>query len=467
MSSKRQILENIKRLIGYAALVIIVLSTSTKLMATERYLPLGDGDSIITYDGIPFDLDGPGLSVLKTGDEFGGTPEFRPIDTIDLSGYIANRIHLLEAAAFATNVPNGVTVGTIRVYYDDGGFDDIELTMGQNIAEWAYDRPENQCCLAHNKVTPAYSDLTNIDSQYDYLEHLFYVYIDTQDKPLDYLELSLHEASYTGQPDCPQACVYYHGLENWFAISIDAITLESSVEPIIIGFWGAGPKPPGRTTLGNIAMERLAVNLGLNPKKDMFVPTPAAEGRAKRKLFKILDTDNNKILSHNELRFQRIRLFGYSMGGMAALSMANDISQPGGEVGGYMLDEPIPIETLVTIDPVRPLGGNMPSVPGNVVNFQNYYQSRGGSIFRSFPIEEVILEGNLFSNLIQSRFFLGRSVDPLREVQINMDLSDKEVVVDWTDLPPESINQVIIRGNEVGHDAAPFFVLDDAFGMIE
>lgn len=233
MTSNRQILENIRRLLGYAVLVIIVLAISSKLMAAERYLPLGDGDSIITYDGIPFDLDGTDLSVLNTGSEFGGTPEFRPIDTIDLSGYIADSIHLLEAAAFATNVPNGVTVGTIKVYYDDGSFDAIELIMGLNIAEWAYDRPENQCCLAHNKVTPAYSDLTNIDSQYDYLAHLFYVYIDTQDKPLDYLELSLHEASYTGQPDCPQDCVYYHGLENWFEINIDAITIESSVEPII------------------------------------------------------------------------------------------------------------------------------------------------------------------------------------------------------------------------------------------
>jgi hypothetical protein len=158
MISKKSKSFNRKKVFGYALLLFVFLLSTSKLMAAGQYIPLGDGDSI-TYNGIPFVIFGEDLHVIKT------SSEFIPVDTIDLSGYSANKIHLLEAAAFATNVPNGVTVGKIRVYYEDGSFDAIDLIMGFNTAEWAYDRPENQCCLAHNKITPAYSELTNSGSR--------------------------------------------------------------------------------------------------------------------------------------------------------------------------------------------------------------------------------------------------------------------------------------------------------------
>ena len=187
----------------------------------EQYYPLGTG-SLHFYNEIPFKT---GLDVRVERTDF----SFIPTYSMDLSGYFARKIHAIVAAAYSVHVPNGVLVGSLTVYYEDGTSDRTDLIMGENIAEWAYDRPENQCCLAHNKVTPAFSYWTNEYSDSYYLGRQFYVSIETEDSiPIDHLELSLNESSYTGQPDCPDSCIYYHGLEDWFRIHLNAVTLENS-----------------------------------------------------------------------------------------------------------------------------------------------------------------------------------------------------------------------------------------------
>lgn len=209
--------------------IFILLSVLLKHVEAKQYITLGDDEEIIIYNEIPFSLDGVDLDVFHT------PFDFRHTESIDMSGHVSGKIHILESAAYATNIPNGVTVGTIKVYYEDGNFDSIHLIMGSNIAEWAYDRPENQCCLAHNKVPPAYSWTEGPDeySDYPYLGHIFYINIDTQEKPLAYLELSLNASSYFGQPDCPESCDFYHGLETWSGIHVDAITLERLIIKVI------------------------------------------------------------------------------------------------------------------------------------------------------------------------------------------------------------------------------------------
>jgi len=187
--------------------------------ASDQYVPIGTGTSF-SYNNIPFELDGFKLLYVKHTDD-----EFVPVETLDLSGYIANRIHIMEWAGWATNVPNGVLVGKINIFYKDGTSNGIDLIMGTNIAECAYDRPEQQCCLAHAKVPPAYSSWANFDSDYYYWAHNFYVSIDTKNKPLDHLELFLNPASYTGQPSCPDSCIQGTP-SDWFGIGINAITLQ-------------------------------------------------------------------------------------------------------------------------------------------------------------------------------------------------------------------------------------------------
>lgn len=202
-----------------AGLLILVLNTPPAVSSSTTFVPLGTGDPF-TYDGIPFKIDGVHVTVSHNAppDDLYWHP-FTEVATYNLSGYIAEKVHLIELAAWADNVPDGVVVGYVNVYYADNALTTLDLVIGENIAEWAYDRPELQPYLQHTKIPPAYSFWEDTDSAY--WGHNFYVSIDTEEKPLSYLELVLDPASYTGQQ------WYGYAPADWFGISINAITLEA------------------------------------------------------------------------------------------------------------------------------------------------------------------------------------------------------------------------------------------------
>ena len=225
MSSNGQRILAMKIILIQMLLMFIVLLSSASSETSDQYLPIGTGESY-SYNDIPFEIGGVGLDVIHSDSEY------VPVDTIDLSGYTANKIHIIEHAYNAVDIPNGTLVGKVQVFYKDGSSDSIDLIMGVNIAEWAYDRIENQCCLAHTKISPAYSWWTNQGSKDYYWGHRFYFSINTQNKPLDYLKLFLDPdpTSYFGIRVCPESCGdvpgNWVGGVDWFGIAIQAITLQ-------------------------------------------------------------------------------------------------------------------------------------------------------------------------------------------------------------------------------------------------
>lgn len=135
-----------------------------------------------TYNGIDFQVEGV---ALKANSE-------QAAASIDLEGLKANAVHVLEFAGWSTGVPDNTKVGHINVWYEDGTYETVDLIMGVNIAEWAYDRAEIQSELRHSKVAPAYSWPSTASSAYEYQGHYFYAKVDTDSsKPLDRLELVL------------------------------------------------------------------------------------------------------------------------------------------------------------------------------------------------------------------------------------------------------------------------------------
>ncbi|MFX0197478.1 MAG: hypothetical protein ACFFCW_15250 [Candidatus Hodarchaeota archaeon] len=225
-----------KKILGMASRAAMIMVTimfwlgSANLSFADQYIPLGTGNPTYSYNDIPFEIEGVWLYAKHA------EGEFVPVETIDLSGYTANKIHIMELGTHATNIPNGVVLGKISVFYEDGTSESLDLITGVNTAEWAYDRPENQCCLAHAKLPPAFSYWTNHDSDFYYFAHNFYVSIDTKNKPLDYLELFLDPSSYTGQPSCPDSCEFYIP-PDWSGIAISAITLQVKKVLLIHGIW--------------------------------------------------------------------------------------------------------------------------------------------------------------------------------------------------------------------------------------
>jgi len=211
------------RILLVAAMGIPALfGSSHNARAADGYFTLG-GNSNYVHNGIPYALGAVALNVRHTDTELVLT------DSIDLSGLIATEVHIIENAYYANNAPNGALVGRIDVHYQDGTLDSLDLIMGQNIAEWAYDRPEIQCCLYHSKVPPAYSFWTNQGSEYYYWGHQFHASIVTEAKALASLELVLGPGSY-GHPSCPESCG--GAMPDWFGIGVSAITLE--VPPVVV-----------------------------------------------------------------------------------------------------------------------------------------------------------------------------------------------------------------------------------------
>ena len=148
---------------------------------TGQSTAMGNGTAH-TCNGIEFQVEG--VSLKANADQ--------TTDSIDLEGRNAKAVHVLEFAGWSIGVPDNVKVGHINIWYEDGSYETTDLTMGVNIAEWAYDRSEIQSQLKHSKVAPAYSWPSTASSAYEYQGHYFYAMVDTDpSKPLDRLELVL------------------------------------------------------------------------------------------------------------------------------------------------------------------------------------------------------------------------------------------------------------------------------------
>jgi hypothetical protein len=144
------------------------------------------------------------------------------------------------------------------------------------------------------------------------------------------------------------------------------------------GYAGGGPAGLG---FGNEWLRNLANDAGVaTHSKVEILPEETGGPTALADLFKALDTNHNKTIQPSEIRAATVRVVGYSLGGIEAANFTRSLDAVGKRVQGYKLDAAIPIETLVTIDPVNypinfdPLK-HTDGPASNVRNFYNYYES--------------------------------------------------------------------------------------------
>lgn len=76
-----------------------------------------------------------------------------------------------------------------------------------------------------------------------------------------------------------------------------------------------------------------------------------------------------------------VRMVAYSWGSITAVNVSRRLTAD--RIGKYRLDVDIPVQSLVVLDPIhhgipRMLRHTHGPVKANVVNFFNYYQTRGG-----------------------------------------------------------------------------------------
>jgi len=221
-------------------MLIVLVGLMPTLAPASSCLPLGDGIDHV-YRSVPLEIYGVAMETRHTP---GDTTVPEPIilqSSLDLSPYgTAKKLHMIQHCAWADNVPTGVVVGYVTVFYQDQSTSTCDLVVGRNTAEWSYDRPDMQPYLQHHKVLPAYSSPVDDDGDGvpEYYGHLFYAAIVLDNKPLDSVELMLDEASYTDEE-----WDYGYAPWDWFGISILAITVEYPGAPAkdpkeaLVGHW--------------------------------------------------------------------------------------------------------------------------------------------------------------------------------------------------------------------------------------
>jgi hypothetical protein len=130
----------------------------------------------IAFQGVPFQYHG--VDRWVTVEPKAPNP---PPEIIDLSAFSSDvviyRVHVITYASWALDLPNGSRVGTLTVHFGDGEQDAVfPLVVGENTAEWSYDRLEAQRCLAHSKLPglEAFSWTTTQDSNDPYEAHNYY-----------------------------------------------------------------------------------------------------------------------------------------------------------------------------------------------------------------------------------------------------------------------------------------------------
>jgi len=213
-------------------IVLLLFPTVVSAKAAQStFWPLGISEGSHTYNNIPFQI--PGAAGLYARVPPPGDPQYGDdllLDTYTFGEntmYKANKIHFINHSAWVLDFPDGTVVGQITVCYKNGDCDlPLDLIIGVNTAEWAYDRPGNEEFLGHTPPDPAYSFwVTDDPVSVPYLAHYFYASVEANpEKILDRIELEL-----------------ILGPHDYAGVNINAITVETPEAPPKVA--GAGVVP--------------------------------------------------------------------------------------------------------------------------------------------------------------------------------------------------------------------------------
>jgi pimeloyl-ACP methyl ester carboxylesterase len=145
-----------------------------------------------------------------------------------------------------------------------------------------------------------------------------------------------------------------------------APTSEGSKKPpaIVIGFLG------GFVSHDNLIHSEVQLAARLRKEYPTGVDVETFESyrgeKARLWILKILDTNQDGTLTPEEKQNARIIVYGHSWGGSESVYLARELGKEG-----------IPVLLTVQVDSVAKLGRNDTTIPANVAQAANFYQSEG------------------------------------------------------------------------------------------
>jgi Bacterial membrane protein YfhO len=119
-----------------------LLAQRKHIVNSDTFVPATEN-----YGGFMFAADNLGLPNLSAG----------KVLRLTLPPVKADRLSLLSNLSWSENVPNGTTIGHLRLKTTDGVAFEFSLRAGVETAEWAYDRPDIRSRIRHSRPVVATS----------------------------------------------------------------------------------------------------------------------------------------------------------------------------------------------------------------------------------------------------------------------------------------------------------------------
>jgi len=239
----------------------------------------------------------------------------------------------------------------------------------------------------------------------------------------------------------------------------------------LFAFYGSALGGPVGVGFGNQWLRNLANDAGTATGSQVnILPEETGGPTALADLLKDLDTNHDHIISPKEIRAATVRVLGYSLGGIVATNFTRSLDAAGQRVDGYRLDAAIPVETLVTIDPVNypitfPPLQHTDGPESNVRNFYNYYEtgkSGGKSTLALYNHATGKSEGSVAYNDTTIPVLgplHGGSLDSSALVSTQIDVGSgvfADEAVDHSTFEGSATDGVLL-GKNVDHTTMPFY----------
>ena len=224
----------------------------------------------------------------------------------------------------------------------------------------------------------------------------------------------------------------------------------------LISFYGLGGGG-----FGNDQLSKLATAAGKASGATVRKYQQTDGDTALKSLLQSIDTNHDHTISTAEINNASVRVVGYSFGAIQAVNFTRSLSITGAVVAGCTLAAPIPIQSLVTIDPVNytPLK-HTDGVLGNVRNYFNYYELNPGA-------STIQLTSKKTGKPAGTATF-SDTVNPIGSTLTSFAVSSQQMLVDYGLWASRSVTRAYnsktngtLSGSGVNHSTMPWYLYDD------
>lgn len=230
----------------------------------------------------------------------------------------------------------------------------------------------------------------------------------------------------------------------------------------LISFYGLGG-----TGFDNGWLSSIADTAGGNTNADVRKYQEDEGNQALSDLFSSMDENGDHVLSSAEIDATTLRVVGFSFGAVQASEFTRSLTRVSRPTLGYRLAKPIPVRTLVTLDPVNTTPFKHTDGPvSNVQNFFNYYELN--------PARTSVQLLNRTTRQAVGSTSLGDSLNPIGGPLPSSALNTSQTLITFGSYQNRSVTQYFSKryygtmvGSQVNHTTMPWYLFNETVADLD